>query len=69
MSSIPTTTTPPIQTTYCVECKKTKSETIRLFVCSSNMNPKGENFILCSECTSHDKLDFDTNVLFEPEHI
>jgi hypothetical protein len=68
MSSIPTISISTISIPTiieCVDCKKTKSGTIRLFICSTELNPRGENFILCSECTSDEQLDYDTVILSE----
>ena len=49
----------------CVDCEQTKTETVRLFVCSTDLNPKGENFILCSVCLAPDKLNLDVTILSE----
>jgi hypothetical protein len=40
----------------CVDCQRTKSETVRLFECLSDLNPKGEKFILCSHCLDTELL-------------
>lgn len=50
---------------FCVDCGQTKTKTVRLFECSTNLNPKGENFTLCSVCLAPDKLNLDVTVLSE----
>ena len=51
----------------CVDCGNTETKTVRLSVCSTILNPKGKNFILCSDCLAPDKLNLDITVLPEPE--
>lgn len=53
----------------CVDCGQTKTESVRLFVCSTDLNPKGENFFLCSVCLGPDKLNLDITVLSERNDI
>ena len=45
----PTPTSPPIQITFCDMCNNTKSQTVRLFVCSSDINSTAR-FFVCSKC-------------------